>query len=269
MANPSITVEKPKHLNNPRRKFVKKTGKKFLLWASRFQSRQSTVPNTPFVEREHFPHLDIFEKNWEAMQAEAKAVLEFRDTIPGFQDISPDQYRLAVGQNWKTYVLFGFGQKLEKNAQLAPRTTELLETVPNLQTAWFSILAPGYHIPAHTGVTKGILRAHIGLIIPKDYESCRIRVGDEIRPWQNGQLFVFDDTYEHEVWNETDEERVILLFDFDRPMKFGGRLLNSIFLWALKFSAYYKDPKKNLEDAESRLEAAIKKADATLEDMAD
>jgi len=76
--------------------------------------------------------------------------------------------------------LFGFGERLEKNASLAPKTAEILEKVPNLQTAMFSILAPGYHIPAHKGVTKGILRSHIGLIIPKDREKCRIRVDETI-----------------------------------------------------------------------------------------
>ena len=133
----------------------------------------------------------------------------------------------------------------------------------------FSILAPGYHIPAHKGVTKGILRSHLGLIIPKEREKCRIRVDDVITPWKEGEIFVFDDTYEHEVWNDTDEERVILLFDFDRPMKLGGRVLNKTFINLMKFSAFYKDPKKNLEDAEARLEAAIRKNDANLEAMSE
>jgi beta-hydroxylase len=269
MADTTAVPEKPKHLNNPRRKFVKATGKKFLRWAAGYQSKQSLVPDTPLVPNSHFDFLEKFTDNWEDMQEEAKAVLKFRDAIPGFQDISPDQYRLAKGKSWKTFVLFGFGQKLEKNAEMAPKTTALLEQVPNLQTAWFSILAPGYHIPAHKGVTKGILRSHIGLIIPKEREKCWIRVGDTVTAWKEGEIFVFDDTYEHEVLNETDEERVILLFDFDRPMKWGGRALNAFFLWALKFSAYYKDPKKNLEDAEARMEAAIKNADAALERMAD
>lgn len=265
----TTSIEKPKKLMNRRRAFVKKTGKKLVRKIARFQSRQSTVPDTPKISNDYFPFLSIFTENWEIIQSEARDVLKFREAIPGFQEISPDQYRLATEQNWKTFVLFGFGQKLEKNAQLAPKTAEFLQTVPNLQTAMFSILAPGYHIPAHKGVTKGILRSHIGLIIPKDREKCRIRVDDTVTAWKEGEIFVFDDTFEHEVWNDTDEERVILLFDFDRPMKFWGRALNATFLQIMKFTAFYQDPKKNLQSAEDRLEAAIRQADANMEAMSE
>lgn len=263
------TVEKPQHLKNKRRAFIKKNGKKLVRKIAAFQSKQSKVPDTPKLSNEHFTFLSEFTDNWEVIRDEAKEVLKFRDAIPGFQEISPDQYRLATEQNWKTFVLYGFGQRLEKNTQLTPKTSAILEKVPNLQTAMFSILAPGYHIPAHKGVTKGILRSHIGLIIPKDREKCRIRVDDTITAWKEGEIFVFDDTYEHEVWNDTDEERVILLFDFDRPMKFWGRFLNKAFVNIMKFTAFYQDPKKNLEDAEARLEAAIRQNDANLEGMSD
>lgn len=262
-------VEKPKHLTNPRRAFVKRNGKKLVRKIAKYQSGQSKVPDTPKIGNEHFSFLTAFTDNWETIQAEAREVLKFRDAIPTFHEVSPDQYRLSTENNWKTFVLFGFGQRLEKNAALAPKTSEILEKVPNLQTAMFSILAPGYHIPAHKGVTKGILRTHLGLIIPKDREQCRIRVDDTITPWKEGEIFVFDDTYEHEVWNDTDEERVILLFDFDRPMKLGGRFLNKAFLNIMKLTAFYQDPKKNLQTAEDRLEAAIRQADANIEAMSE
>ena len=173
-------VEKPKNLKNPRRAMVKKAGKKLVRKIAVFQSRQSRVPDTPKIENHHFPFLKEFTDNWEIIRDEAKEVLKFREAIPGFQEISPDQYRLATEQNWKTFVLFGFGQRLEKNTQLTPKTAKILEKVPNLQTAMFSILAPGYHIPAHKGVTKGIVRCHLGLIIPKEREKCRIRVDDTL-----------------------------------------------------------------------------------------
>jgi len=261
------TPERPKSISNPRRRFIKKTGKKLLNTISRIQTKQSLVPTTPFIGIEHFDFLPEFAKNWEKIRDEAREVLKYRDEIPGFEDVSPDQYRIAKKNQWKTFVLHGFGTRLEKNAELAPYTTKLLETIPNLQTSWFSILAPGYHIPAHKGVTKGIVRGHLGLIIPKDYKKCRIRVGDEINPWQEGSLFVLDDTYDHEVWNETDEERVILLFDWDRPMKFWGRFLNGLMMRIMKMTAYYQDPKKNLADAEARMEAAIKRADTNMEKL--
>lgn len=261
--------KRPDRLKNPLRKAVKKWGKKFTRWSARHQARVSLVPNTPFLDPGLFPYLKEFEDRWEEIAAETREVLKFRDDIPAFQEISPDQYRIATEKNWRTFILFGFGERLETNCAQMPVTTKILDKVPNLRIAWLSILAPGYHIPAHTGVTKGLIRNHLGLIIPKEREKCRIRVSDEIRPWSEGKFLVLDDTYEHEVWNETDEERVVLLFDFDRPMKLSGRLLNRFFLWAIKFSAFYRDPLRNSRDAEKRFEVAIRQADATLEDMSD
>jgi len=148
-------------------------------------------------------------------------------------------------------------------------TTEILSRVPGIQTAFYSILAPGYHIPAHTGITKAVLRVYLGLIIPKQRGKCRIRVGDQIKAWEQGKAFVLDDTYEHEVWNDTDEERVILLFDFDRPMRLGGRMVSRLFLQLMKLTAFYQEPKKNLLDAEGRFAAAAQRASENLEKLAD
>ncbi|MEO0957739.1 MAG: aspartyl/asparaginyl beta-hydroxylase domain-containing protein [Pseudomonadota bacterium] len=261
--------EKPATLKRPLRKRVKKLGKRLTRLIASHQARVSKVPNTPFLDPALFPAIDGVRAEWEAVRDEVEGVLRFRDAIPGFEDVSPDQYRIAQAKNWRTFILYGFGERLDRNCAHAPRTAELLAKIPNLQTAWFSILAPGYHIPAHTGVTKGILRAHLGLIVPKERERCRIRVGDEIRAWAPGELMVLDDTYEHEVWNDTEDERVILLFDFDRPMGWSGRLLNWTFLRLMKFTAFYREPRKNLADYEERFEAAASRANETLERLAD
>jgi ornithine lipid ester-linked acyl 2-hydroxylase len=87
-----------------------------------------------------------------------------------------------------------------------------------------------------------------------------MRVGDLTQSWRPGELFAFDDTYEHEIWNDTDEERVILLFDFDRPMRFWGRAVHRGFLQLLKFTAYYQEPKRNLKIFEDRFESAVRRA---------
>ena len=267
-------VEKPKEtfkqkIKLKKRWAIKRFGKKAIYALASFMTKQSLVETTPFVPHEQFKDLKQFEDNWQVIGDEAREILKFREAIPGFEEVSQDQHRIAKDKQWKTFILYGFGQKMEKNSLMAPQTTKMLESVPNLQTAWFSILAPGYHIPAHTGVTKGILRAHLGVIVPKDFEKCRIRVGEEIRPWRNGKIFIIDDTYQHEVWNETDEERVILLFDFDRPMKWGGRLANKVLLSAMKLTAFYQEPKKNMETFEDRFEAASRRANENLEKMSD
>jgi aspartyl/asparaginyl beta-hydroxylase (cupin superfamily) len=252
-------------LKKERRKRIKRLGKRLTAFLGRFLSTQSLVGNEPVLRNDQFPFLRTFTENWEEIRDEVIEILKHREAIPAFQEVSPDQKKISKGKNWRTFILFGFGSKLEKNCRQAPLTAKLLEAVPHLQTAWFSILGPGYHIPAHTGVSKGILRAHLGLIIPKDAEKCRLRVADRIQVWHPGEIFVFDDTYEHEVWNETTDERVILLFDFDRPMKFWGRAVTNAFLRIMKMTAFYQEPKKNMADWEDRFEAATRRADDNME----
>ncbi len=262
-------TKKPLTLAARRRKFVKRNGKKLFQYLGRVMSKQSKVGDTPILATEHFPFLEPFTANWEQIREEAQAILKFRDEIPAFHEISPDQHKISQGKNWRTFILYGFGEKLEKNCKQAPYTASLLSKVPTIQTAWFSILSPGYHIPPHTGVTKGIIRAHLGLMIPKDAEQCWIRVGDQRKIWRPGEIFVFDDTYEHEVYNNTDEERVILLFDFNRPMGLVGRALNNTLLQAMKFTAFYQAPRKNLADQEDRFEAATRQNTENLEKLSD
>ena len=87
--------QRPKSISGGRRRFIKKIGKKLLLTISRIQTKQSLVPTTPFVANTHFDFLAQFETHWQEIEKEAQAVLKFRDVIPGFEDVSPDQYRIA------------------------------------------------------------------------------------------------------------------------------------------------------------------------------
>lgn len=261
--------QRPKSLNRPIRRRVKRLGVRLTRWLARYQGRQGLVPDTPFVDPKHFPFLAPFEEHWEEILAEVRELLKYREHIPGFQEVSPDQYKIATEKNWRTLFLYGFGQRIEGNCRQMPRTAELIGRVPHIHTAWVSILAPGYHIPPHTGVTKGILRAHLGLIVPEDRANCWIRVGDERKSWEPGRIFVIDDTYEHEVRNDTDEERVVLLLDFNRPMRFGGRAVTWAFLQLMKLTAFYQEPKKNIQSFEERLQAAAKRANENLEKLSD
>lgn len=252
-----------------RRKIIKRLGKRLIRNLTGFLGKQSLVEDCPVLDRDQFAFLSDIEANWETIRDEIKPLLQHRQAMPVFQELSHDQRKIAKDDNWHVFVLYGFGGKLETNCARTPQTTKLLEGVPRLQNAWFSILAPNYHVPAHHGVTKGILRCHLGIQIPRTPERCRMRVGDEICVWRDGELFVFDDTYEHEVWNDTDEERVILLFDFDRPMRFWGKIVHRSFIAALKKTAYFLEPKKKLPALDARLEAAIKRADSMADSLDD
>ena len=252
-----------------RRKTVKRTGKRLIRRLRGFLASQSLVSNDPVLDPAQFAFLKPFEVRWQEIHAELLKILEHKESVPAFEEVSSDQKRIAKGGQWRTFILYGFGFKLEKNCAQAPRTTQLLEQVPNLQTAWFSILAPGYHIAPHQGVTKGILRCHLGLIVPDRPQDCYMRVDDRTCVWRPGELVVFDDSYEHEVHNNTTQERVILLFDFVRPMRFWGRVLNRLFIQGLKLTAYYREPKARLVSFEEQFEAATRRADKMLDDLGD
>jgi beta-hydroxylase len=237
-------------------KRVVRFGKKarFHLW--RLLAGQSLVPTTPVLDLALFPFLAPLETHWSEIRAEFDRIYADPERLPSFHEISPDQKRISKAGHWKAFVFYGFGERSERNCQVCPKTAALLASIPNLQSAWFSIIGPHYHVPAHSGVTKGILRAHLGLKVPAEVERCSMRVDKEKLVWREGRCFVFDDSYDHEVSNDTDETRAILLLDFDRPMRPLGRAAHRASIWALKQSPYFRDAKRNMTAWEDRFEAS-------------
>lgn len=179
-----------------------------------------------FFDPSHFAWVANVESAWRDILAELHMLLEDRDHIPNFQDISADQSALTQGTDWKTFFLYAYGHKLEDNCARCPLTARALDQIPGMKTAMFSILAPGKHIPEHRGPYRGVLRYHLGLVIPEEVGACRIRVRDDFRQWSTGKSLVFDDSFLHEVWNDTSEERIVLFVDFERPLPFPVSLLN-------------------------------------------
>jgi beta-hydroxylase len=133
-------------------------------------------------------------------------------------------------------------------------TAQLVERIPGMTTAFFSILAPGKHLPDHRGTFKGIVRYHLGLIVPEPREQCRIRIGDIFCHWREGRSLIFDDTYRHEVWNETDGTRVVLFVDFRRPLRFPASVANWLIIEAIKRSPFVTDAVANYRAWEARLD---------------
>lgn len=252
-----------------RRKNVKRIGKNMIRSMSGYFGRQSLVGDPPVFDPAVFPFTAMFEANWRKIAAEYAQVAVMKEHLPPFHELSRDQKKISFGDNWKVFFLFGFGYQAKRNCALCPETTRLLEQVPGLESAWFSILEPGYHIPSHCGVTKGLLRCHLGLDIPDEREKCVIRILDKPYPWQEGKCLVFDDTYEHEVRNDTPQPRAVLIFDFHRPMRWPARLLSHAFLFGIRRAAYVQTPRQKLGDWEDRLEAAFEKAEAFREGRAD
>ncbi len=228
------------------RKRIIRLGKHFLRLASGFQARHSRAEVAPVLDKAAFDFVANLEDRWRDVRYEVDQVLKNPDDIPSFHEISPDQARISKADNWKTFVFYVFGNRIDANCEQCPKTAVLLENIPGLQNACYSILAPGYHIPAHKGPTRAVIRCHLGLIVPEASERCWLRVDDQIHTWREGECLVFDDTYEHEVHNDTPERRVVLFLDFDRPMDRLGALFNWLVIRAIRSSAYVRDPLENL-----------------------
>ncbi len=201
-----------------------------------------------------FPWILELEGNWSVIRTEADRVLADRRTIPPVREISPDHEMIAVDDRWRSLILWGYGLRWERNCRRCPETARLLEGIPGLLTAFYSVLEPGAHIPRHTGPTKAILTAHLGLRIPSDREACHIQVGSQGFAWQEGKMVVFDDMYPHEVWNDSEEDRVVLLLHLKRPERFPGSIVRDGLFAALRHSPFVQDGLKNLErwDNDSR-----------------
>lgn len=165
--------------------------------------------------RAWMPDTALLEAAAPAMRAELEALLAKRG---GFQPFDEGEYGFNpenIDGQWNVfYVVLGDGEVPEA-AAACPKTAAALRTLPNLaMSAMFSALTPGTHLWAHCGPTNAFISQSMGLIVPP---GCSIRVGGEERGWREGACNVFDDTYEHEVWNRGTGTRFIMLVDTWHP----------------------------------------------------
>ncbi|HZF25229.1 MAG TPA: aspartyl/asparaginyl beta-hydroxylase domain-containing protein [Steroidobacteraceae bacterium] len=180
------------------------------------------LPALEFHAREDFPWLDRIEAGTAEIRSEFERVFT-EDTgrlepyIAYPEGVPLDQWaELNHSRRWSVFYLWRDGQPLKEHLERCPRTAALLSEAPvadvpgHAPSAFFSILDAKSHIPPHTGVTNTRLIVHLPLVIPG---RCRFRVGSQTREWQAGKAWVFDDTIEHEAWNDSDLPRAVLIFD--------------------------------------------------------
>jgi aspartyl/asparaginyl beta-hydroxylase (cupin superfamily) len=191
------------------------------------QMRVPRLPSIPFWDRSQFPWLPRLEAATETIRAELAALIEAG--MPGFAPYIAYAPGTPVNQwselnhskSWSSLWLWRDGASQPEAMARCPRTTEVLAEMPLADqpgfapTALFSALAPRTRIPPHTGSTNARLLVHLPLVLPG---PARFRVGNDTRDWRMGEAWVFDDTIEHEAWNDSDETRVILIFDIWNPL---------------------------------------------------
>ena len=206
--------ERPAHRPDPRQR------PKFLYFPG--------IPSQPYYRRERFPWHDALEAATDWMREELRGVLAGEQTLEAFLGPPPPgQSQQAMLQSsgtqpaaWDAYFFYRHGERYDSHAAACPRTAALLDSLPltrirdHAPETLFSVLSPGTHILPHTGVTNVRLVTHLPLIVPSD---CALCVGGETHVWQEGRCVTFDDTFEHEAWNRSDETRVVLILDSWNP----------------------------------------------------
>jgi beta-hydroxylase len=202
----------------------------------------SKVPNVAVFDTAAFPWVDGVEREWQTIRAELESVLTRKDELPGLQEIFPDAASVTRERDWKTFVLTGMGVT-SQNVRACPQTWRVLQGIPGLSMAMFSIFEPGKRLPPHRGPYNGVLRFHLGLIVPAG--DVAIRVGSQVCRWAEGSALIFDDSYEHEAWNLSDGLRVVLFVDFVRPLRFPVNLLNAFLLKLASIAVFVREAQHN------------------------
>lgn len=241
-------------LKEKNRALVLRVGEDLIRKIERQFVRHSLIGDRTFFEPEQFSWVPELEAHWHIIRQELDLILQHRDELPNFQDVAKDEYRITQDNRWKTYFFYGFGIKAQKNCDRCPETTRLIEAIPNMKTAFFSILLPHKQIPEHKGIYKGIIRYHLALKVPQPETTCGICVGGDTRHWQEGKSLIFDDLHPHSAWNNSDEVRVVLFVDFLRPVSPPYNLLNRLILRLIAGSPYVQDGKTRQEQWDDRLE---------------
>jgi ornithine lipid ester-linked acyl 2-hydroxylase len=243
-------------LDERTRRLINHVGSKALWSFERTITTHSRVPDGPLPDRASFGWLALLEGATPSIRRELDAILAHRDLLPDFHEISPEQRSITSDDRWKTFFLYGFGKRSDANCARCPVTAAILASIPGITTAFFSILAPGKHVPRHRGVYKGLLRAHLGVKVPHP-DRCRMEIEGNTVRWREGEAIVFDDTFQHEVWNDSDEDRVVLLVDVLRPLPTSIHLLNRALVAAVAASPYVTVGEKNERAWEERFARAL------------
>lgn len=191
----------------------------------------------PVLDADYLKNIGVLRANWMTLRDEALALqstgafeaAKEPDSV-GYYDVG---FRTFYKRGWSKFYLKWYGTTHKSAQRLCPKTLALLDQVPEIRGAMFSILPPGAELSLHSDPMACSLRYHLALVTPNS-ERCHINVDGQPCAWYDGQDFVFDETYPHHARNETDVPRIILLCDVDRPMHFIGRLVHAAYLVVAK-----------------------------------
>jgi ornithine lipid ester-linked acyl 2-hydroxylase len=216
-----------------------------------FERRQHLYPSIQGFDEDwatDYPELRILEENYPIIREECEKLLVVRHKLTDVEALGGGYTKGGIhSARWKSF-MFKSGDFIDQNCKLAPGSAALLRRIPNLYTAFFSILEPHQYITPHWGYWKGFVRFHLGVVIPNDNadQSCWLRVNckpednakrdtklveaGEKYYWKNGKGVIFDDTFLHDAQNGSDQTRVVLWLDLARRMPTHLHVLNTLLL---------------------------------------
>src|SRR6185312_2056482 len=177
----------------------------------------SAVPAKPYANRARFGALDPLRENWGTIRDEALHLFD-RGHIRTAERNNDASFNSFFKEGWKRFYVKWYGEPLASAQALCPRTVELVNAIPSVKAAMFALLPPGSKLNPHRDPFAGSLRYHLGLITPNS-RNCRIFVDGEEHAWGDGKDVVFDETYVHWAENTSEQTRVILFADVERPLR--------------------------------------------------
>ncbi len=196
-----------------------RVGERILAPIERFIGKRSLVGDATFFPLERFPWVEHIEDNWEVIRDEAAALLDDRDALANFQDISKDQIEITDDDRWKTFFIYGYGFEAKLGVEMCPRTAALMREIPGMKTAMISILSPAQAHPRPPRPVQGRAALPPRPDRPRGRRELPHPRRRGLPPLGGGaRSMIFDDTFNHEVWNDTDETRVVLFVDVMRPL---------------------------------------------------
>jgi beta-hydroxylase len=187
----------------------------------------SAVPNVPIISTEKFPELRLLRDNWQVIREEAVQLFD-EGRIRAAAKNNDWGFHSFFKSGWKRFYLKWYEDFLPSARATCPKTVELLNAIPSVHGAMFALLPPGGKLGSHRDPFAGSLRYHLGLVTPNS-DKCHIFVDGVECIWRDGEDFLFDETFIHHAENTTDQTRIILFCDVERPMKF--RFMTAINRW--------------------------------------
>ncbi|WP_421872878.1 aspartyl/asparaginyl beta-hydroxylase domain-containing protein [Marinoscillum sp.] len=213
----------------------------------RWLESKKVIKRSPSLTKDYlkdYPKLSLLEENFEVIRDECISLLTNKDKITDMKDLLGDHTSSSVHTvKWKTFMIKS-GTLLKENCVHCPETAKLIDQVPKVRTAFFSILDPNQYITPHEGYYDGYMRYHLGIIVPNNNANgeCWIRVAnsvidkskmDELSEtyyWKNGEGILFNDNYTHDACNNSDQIRVVLFMDMERKLPVPFSWLNTLIL---------------------------------------